>query len=365
MSSVTTTRDRPDGTVDASFDTHLQADDSANSNRDQRLLAELQAAIKDREVDLRHIVIARSVVPRDCTSSDYADRITEAQTRYYESWVVKDRIFCDYIPAAVALKTAKSAPRRLEIEFVYLPESAKTTDSGIEAAVWRARTYYLDATECRSRQRFDPIVRNIFFIIANLLNLADSEAMPGRQQDPEHVKETLSRVEDELNRVETEIGRALGVEARHQYLLGMTVGAVVLVGAVVFIRWILVPDWARTVHLDTLGLGTVIAGGVGAVLSVMTRLTANNLKVDSTAGRGLVRLAGSFRPLIGGIFAFAIYAFVKGGLLPIRVTVSGLGEIYFFLSVAFLAGFSERLAQDAVTRAGSTISESGPLHASQ
>ena len=364
MSSLTTSRERPDGAVDANFDGHLQADDRVNGSRDQKLLAELDAAIKDGKVDLRHIVIARSVIPRDYASSDYTDRITAAQTHYYESWIVKDRVFCDYIPAAVALKTTKSGSMRLEIEFVYLPESAKRTDSGIEAAVWKARTYYLDASECRSRRRFDPIVRNIFFIIANLLNLADNEAVPG-QRNPERVEEALSRIDDELKQVETAIGRALGVEARHQYLLGMSVGAVVLVGAVVFIRWILVPDWARTVHLDTLGLGTVIAGGVGAVLSVMTRLTANNLMVDATAGRGLVRLAGSFRPLIGGIFAFAIYAFVKGGLLPIKVTVTGLGEIYFFLSVAFLAGFSERIAQDAVTRAGSTISESGPLRAAQ
>ena len=364
MASAGVSRDQAPGSVDASLGGQPRSADVRNDNRDQALLAELDAAIKDREVELRHIVIARFAIPDgDSTSSEYKSRITTAKTIYYESWIIKELLFCDHIPAAVALKSAKAGSGRLEIEFVYLAESTNDTDPDIEAAVWEARTYYLDADQCRSRLRFNSIVRNIFLIIASLLDLADKEAR--RECDAKHIKQTLPRINDELKQVGTEIKLALSVEARHQYLLGMFLGAVILVAVVIVIRWVVVPNLAPKVHIDNLGLETVIAGGLGAVLSVMTRITANNLSVDPTTGTGLVRLAGGFRPLIGGIFAFAVYAFVKGGLLPIEVTVTGTGEIYFFLSVAFLAGFSERLAQDAVTRAGSVLSESGPLREAQ
>jgi hypothetical protein len=364
MASAGVSRDEAPGSADASTAGLPRPKGASGGNRDQALLAELDAAISDREVDLRHIVIARFAIPDDDSmSSEYTGRITTAKTLYYGNWIIKEVLFCDYIPAAVALKSAKSGSGRLEIEFVYLADSTNDTDPGIEAAVWQARTYYLDADQCGSRLRFNSIARNIFLIIASLLSLADEEALRGH--DAERIEQSLPRINDELKQVGTEINLALSVEARHQYLLGMFLGAVTLVAVVIVIRWVAVPDLASKVHIDNLGLETVIAGGLGAVLSVMTRITANNLSVDPTTGKGLVRLAGGFRPLIGGIFAFAIYAFVRGGLLPIKVTVTGTAEIYFFLSVAFLAGFSERFAQDAVTRAGSIISESGPLRQGQ
>jgi hypothetical protein len=87
----------------------------------------------------------------------------------------------------------------------------------------------------------------------------------------------------------------------------------------------------------------------------MSRLTANRLKVDPGAGTALIRLAGGFRPVVGAIFGLALYVFIEASLLPIKLTVTGQKLTYFYLGVAFLAGFSERLAQDAITKAGTVI----------
>jgi hypothetical protein len=84
-------------------------------------------------------------------------------------------------------------------------------------------------------------------------------------------------------------------------------------------------------------------------------VTDGKLNLLPNAQTGSLRLVGSFRPLLGGLIAVVVYALLASGLLPIRSPGSGNGsEAYFFLAVAFFAGFSERFAQDtlAVGQAG-------------
>jgi hypothetical protein len=60
-------------------------------------------------------------------------------------------------------------------------------------------------------------------------------------------------------------------------------------------------------------------------------------------GRKPVRRLGFLRPFIGATFALALYVAVKSNLLQLgNIAQPG---IYFFATVSFLAGFSERRAQ--------------------
>lgn len=323
---------------------------------------ELRAVLESGIVGLRDIVETRYLSQQTAADAEaraaYADIPARMWAAFSESREVVDDYYCTYIPAAVVLKRPKlpgADTRRpyLEIELVYRPEASITTDPDIEMEIWKANSYFLDAWECKSLSRHDSIVKDIFLVLVELLSLADAQAMDGYEQNRTAMK--LPKITAEVRQVKSEINRALLVQARRQYLTGTLFGALALGGGLVLIKYLVAT--LTHVHIDTRGLGTVVAGGIGAVLSVMTRLTGNNLSVDPAAGRRLVLLAGSFRPLIGGIFAFAVYVFVEGGLLPIRVTVVGLQATYFFLGIAFLAGFSERFAQDAVTRAGAVISD--------
>jgi hypothetical protein len=97
---------------------------------------------------------------------------------------------------------------------------------------------------------------------------------------------------------------------------------------------------------------TLGAGGLGALVSVMQRLTTGRLRLNYTAEHNSLRLLGAFRPLLGGILGLVVYVFITGDLLDISgPTESPIKTLYFLAAIAFLAGFSERFAQDTLTQA--------------
>jgi hypothetical protein len=101
-------------------------------------------------------------------------------------------------------------------------------------------------------------------------------------------------------------------------------------------------------------LASLIAGAVGAVVSVIQRINAGQFELDYDVGRPYAFFLGGLRPLIGGSLALVISFAFTGGLLHLPVA-SGDPDAkrLALLVVAFVAGFSERWAQDALA---STVS---------
>lgn len=284
---------------------------------------------------------------------------------HYEDKIwVQGLHFCSYIPAGVVLSLGCPAsrftrvlysifyPRRARIlvsaiHLVYLPEATETTGAEIEAAIWKCYSLSFAAMQRRGGRQYY-LMRNIYSLLIYLLSLADAQAMPAA--DSERVTKAAPTVRAELNHLKQSLKNAIVTEARHDYLLGMFSGVIFLMALVeVLLQFTSANSAMHSV------LGVIAAGGLGATLSVMSRLTANRLKVDAGAGTALIRLAGGFRPVVGAIFGLALYSFIQADLLPIKLTVTGQKLMYFYLAVAFLAGFSERFAQDAITKAGATI----------
>jgi hypothetical protein len=69
-----------------------------------------------------------------------------------------------------------------------------------------------------------------------------------------------------------------------------------------------------------------------------------SFSLDYEVGRKAIRRIGSFRPVIGAIFAVVLYFALRGGLLQLK-TASGNNTTFFYATLAFLAGFSERRAR--------------------
>jgi hypothetical protein len=105
-------------------------------------------------------------------------------------------------------------------------------------------------------------------------------------------------------------------------------------------------------------IDSIVVGGLGAIVSVMQRMTAGNLTLQYHAGRFALMRVGVFRPLIGAIFATVVFLILRAGLVTIPATPppdERARLLYFYAALAFFAGFSERWAQDMFDAGGARL----------
>jgi hypothetical protein len=105
-------------------------------------------------------------------------------------------------------------------------------------------------------------------------------------------------------------------------------------------------DWTAPV-------AALMAGALGAVVSVIQRINAGTFTLDYDVGRPYALFLGGLRPLIGGAFALVISFAFNGGLLhlPLAASETDGHRRLALLVLSFLAGFSERWAQDTLAAA--------------
>jgi hypothetical protein len=96
-------------------------------------------------------------------------------------------------------------------------------------------------------------------------------------------------------------------------------------------------------------VAALVAGSVGGVVSVTQRINSGRFELDYDVGRPYAFFLGGLRPLIGGAFAVVLSFAFRGGLLNLPVDSGTKNDHRLaLLVVAFLAGFSERWAQDTL-----------------
>jgi hypothetical protein len=111
-----------------------------------------------------------------------------------------------------------------------------------------------------------------------------------------------------------------------------------------------------------------LAGAVGAVVSVMQRVSSDSLEIHHESGRSELVLLGTIRPLLGGAVAVALYSLFAGGILDFAMPNGAADEIYYFAGIGFLSGFSERFAQDMLVKTSTRLTgteRGGPQRAEQ
>ena len=159
------------------------------------------------------------------------------------------------------------------------------------------------------------------------------------------LQQAATTADAELDRIEEYLERSAIHKTFRLYLLGLPVGAALL-ALPIFVVVQLLPLSSQPMLLITI---CIIGGGLGAITSVMVRITrGQKLEVDIHQGRTVTFFAGMFRPLVGAIFGVALYVLVIGGLLPLASNQQAVA--HFFGGLSFLAGFSERWAQDTIIR---------------
>jgi hypothetical protein len=190
---------------------------------------------------------------------------------------------------------------------------------------------------------------------ANLLALED---------DDDAVAAAVEHESGNLADAQSYYRRAARRQAQLIFVGGMLAGVLLLtalvlavlavVHATANVEWIAHGGKLGTeVSLSTLYL-CAISGALGAVVSTASRIDENSFGVDYELGRFTIGALGAIRPLLGAVFGIALYAALVSGLLDLfAVPTDDLTkQLYFFLVVAFVAGFSERWAKGVLVGLG-------------
>jgi hypothetical protein len=191
-------------------------------------------------------------------------------------------------------------------------------------------------------------MRLAFGVITSLLGTLDSRRAPGfdpaaAAADPAEI-ECLER---ELARAERYYARSSQRTAQLEYFIGMLLlGLPLLVLGVAVIALVTGTD-----PLVSPLLASLLAGGVGAIVSVMNRMTSGSLVLVAESGKAIIRLLGAIRPLLGAVLGLALYVLLSAGLVSIAGTPDDGNEVLVAAGLGFLAGFSERFAQDMIAGA--------------
>jgi len=265
---------------------------------------------------------------------------------------VLETYWCRYEASGVAL-TEVERPRRLRnlyrrdpvLRFHTATDWRTEHANKIETALHRWETLAIRVGEILRGPSERIALHRVFAATTRLVAFADRRDAGTAATDPE-LESVLREDAKELKSVQAFYVQAGENSARILYFNGMVLGALGLaaaVGAVFLVAWAahwIHPEEERVYTL----FATIAMGATGAILSVMTRMKRRDgWGLEWEVGRKSVRFLGSIRPWIGAMFAFALYLALKGQLADLFPDVDPK-ELYFYATVAFLAGFSERWA---------------------
>jgi hypothetical protein len=205
--------------------------------------------------------------------------------------------------------------------------------------------------------------RMVFSVILEVLRRLDqARAAHGHNGRKEMSTTDIAYLRQNLDDAEDFMLRCATRRAQTDYVNGM-----LRLGSLPFVALVALAIVVRVVAGDfesLLGQGLLVAvaGAAGAMVSVMWRMTSGTFSInlptlDYDTGSSQLTLMGALRPLIGAIFAVAVFVFVKSPLVPLQET--SRDDTFLLVALGFLSGFSERFAQDMFVRSGQGLAGPG------
>lgn len=181
----------------------------------------------------------------------------------------------------------------------------------------------------------------------------------GSHPTAEELESTVRRHQEEINRLERYYDRAASKAARIWYFAGMLCGllGVIALGAIIPFVIMLFGHLDLATTSMRRFYACFVAGAVGAMVSVMTRMRdEDRINLDYEVGELLIVLLGGFRPLLGAIFGVVAYFAIEGGVIGLTAP-TGHPAFFYYALFAFLAGFSERFAHVILGKADLAVSK--------
>jgi hypothetical protein len=260
--------------------------------------------------------------------------------------------WCRYEASATAL-TEERVPRRFRpddrIFRLHAATDWRTTRAPrIASALHECETLAIRVSEILRDANEKVALHRLFAATSRLLAFVDHDPA-GPKPSLKERDRVLNAHRLEMRDIQGYYDRAGENAARIVYFQGMALGAFTLGVPLILaalVGWYKDGFGVVDLHeprIQYLGV-CITMGALGAIVSVMTRMaTPGSFNTDFEVGRKPVRRLGYLRPFIGATFALALYIAVKSDLLQLgNVATPG---IYFFATVSFLAGFSERRAK--------------------
>ncbi|MBM7804371.1 hypothetical protein JOD57_000208 [Geodermatophilus bullaregiensis] len=205
----------------------------------------------------------------------------------------------------------------------YPGEKVAVVQPAFEAALWRARAMERQSALVVAGRPRRLLLEMLLSIIVYLLGVLDSLEAAGHGEPEVEEPRRVHRIDKavriaqrELTRLQHFVDRAAIRTALRHYLLGVSLGGV----AVSASAWTTsrIPMFEQTATQDL--VRAIAAGGLGAVISVMIRIShGQRLDVDTTQDDFMTCMAGSFRPVIGGALGVALYVLLQAGLTPLEI----------------------------------------------
>ncbi|MDD7942406.1 hypothetical protein PHK61_28720 [Actinomycetospora lutea] len=264
---------------------------------------------------------------------------------------ILDSYFADSTRAAVLLvdvgdrRLGRGPRTRLEYE-------AGTLTPEFDAVIRSCRVIERRAQPRLGRLAQLTVAQDMYTLLVYLLRTADHcAAEPERPDNLRKVDAATVVVRREAEEIETYVEESARQELIARYVLGLLPGLLVCAVLLVLSRWL--PLDPAGPAPATLAIPLCIgAGGLGAVVSVLSRITSDRTDVSvRDRSKRMAMATGAFRPIIGAVFGALFFLVVAAGLLPLRPPHDATaGLLPFFAVVAFVAGFNERWAQDTLVR---------------
>jgi hypothetical protein len=276
-----------------------------------------------------------SAVPGEATEA-YHEALARFEHRHGE---IVTAYWCSHVASAAALTERTRRFLWTTSESTFHRESDWATQNAPDIA---RELYRCDELGVRARIVLRGIrqricLRLVMSSAAHLLALVDSRAA---HADERKIEETLAQERERLDKAEAYYCEAANGQAQIVYFTGMiSVAAVIALVSILVLSF----DWAG-------GVAALIAGSAGAVVSVIQRINSGHFELEYDVGRPYAFFLGGLRPLIGGALAVVIaFAFTSGVLhLPLSSDHSDTDQRLALVVLSFLAGFSERWAQDTL-----------------
>jgi hypothetical protein len=276
------------------------------------------------------------------------ERYREFEQRFEaEHGRIVDAYWCTDEASAVAL-TIKRRPLMLpdRVHLHWATDWATRDKPKLMTLLYRCESLAVRVHEVLRDTSQRLAMQSLFTAISFLLGFGETE----RARNPRAVSDVVRSTREQLKAIEKYYHEAAARSGQIVYVGGMLLGMVPLALLIVLAVVLKLAD--SNDAAVRVAILCFAVGGVGALVSVMSRMNSGRVRVDWEFGKDTLRTLGALRPFVGGVFGLMTFFALKSGVVALDIA-NNARSTHFYVLFAFAAGFSERLAQDMLL--GSTV----------